>query len=100
MRPLFSVTRPAASGPASQGFRSLIVHVEGYADALPRLEAAVHLARHLDADLLGVGAEMFQIYSDPNGALASDWTVELEKIVRENLARAEASLAARWLPSR
>jgi nucleotide-binding universal stress UspA family protein len=79
---------------ARQGFRGLVVHVESFPEALPRLEAAAHLARRLDATLLGIGAEMFQVYSDPNGALGGEFVIELEKIARENLGRAEANFKA------
>lgn len=78
----------------AEGIRSLLVHVEGSAEASPRLHVAVDLARKLDATLLGAGIEMFQPISDPYGALGGAWLNSVQQIVDEDLQRAEATFRA------
>jgi nucleotide-binding universal stress UspA family protein len=82
----------ARADEAARALRAILVHVELSAAAQPRLETAVHLARRLDATLIGVGAEMMSAVGigDPLGVLGSDWVVELEGLVQDNLKRAEA----------
>jgi nucleotide-binding universal stress UspA family protein len=76
--------------------RSLLVHVEPGAESRARLLAAASLAQKLDATLIGVGAEMIQTagVTDPFGVLGAEWVVELQKLVVDNLARAEATFRA------
>ena len=80
------------AGEAARAIRTILVHVEPADDAQPRLETAVHLARRLDATLVGVGAEMMQALGvgDPLGVLGSNWMVELQALAQDNLRRAEA----------
>ncbi len=68
--------------------------------------AAADLARKLDARLVGVGAEMIQSagIADPFGVLGSNWMVELELLLQDNLKRAgeafrtkTAGLETEWL---
>ncbi|MEO8114457.1 MAG: hypothetical protein ABI655_08755, partial [Phenylobacterium sp.] len=91
---------------AANAIRTLLVHVEPDAEAAPRLDAAVALARRLDATLVGVGAEMMPSLgvSDPFGMLEGQWLVEMRSLVQTNLQRAEkafkakaAGLTARWI---
>lgn len=97
---------PSKSQAVASAFRTLLVHVEPEAEAAPRLDAAVVLARKLDAALVGVGAEMIQSLgvSDPYGMLEGQWLVEMRSLVQTNLKRAEeafkakaAGLESRWI---
>ncbi len=85
--------RPQQKGGA---IRSLLVHVEPGAESRARLLAAASLAQKLDATLIGVGAEMIQTagVTDPFGVLGAEWVVELQKLVVDDLARAEAAFRA------
>ncbi len=76
--------------------RALLVHVEPGAESRARLLAASGLALRLDATLIGVGCEMIQTagVTDPFGVLGAEWTVELQKLVANDLARAEAAFRA------
>lgn len=82
----------ARTAEAARAIRAILVHVEPGAEAEARLETAVHLARRLDATLIGVGAEMTQALGigDPLGVLGSDWVLQLEALVQDDLKRAEA----------
>ena len=76
--------------------RALLVHVEPGAESRARLLAASGLAARLDATLIGVGCEMIQTagVTDPFGVLGAEWVVELQKLVVDDLARAEAAFRA------
>lgn len=95
-----------SSQAAASGYRSLLVHVEPRALATPRLEVAVSLARRLDATLIGVAAESLDplVFSDPSGMMGGDLLGMAQKVVREDLERAEAlfksksaGVASQWL---
>ncbi|MFI4950147.1 MAG: universal stress protein, partial [Caulobacterales bacterium] len=82
----------------------LLVQVEPGADAAPRLQVAVDLARRLDATLLGVGLDQVQGIGIGDPFMDGDWMNDLEALVQENLKRAEANfraqtsgLRAEWL---
>lgn len=90
-----SASAPVPAAATASGFRSLLVHVEASPETTPRLHAAVDLARMFDATLIGVGVEMLQTFSDPYGMMVGDWVVELQKIVAEDLKRAEETFRAK-----
>jgi nucleotide-binding universal stress UspA family protein len=81
-------TRPVT---ALAEIRRLLVQVEPGAEAAPRLEVAVDLARRLDADLLGVGVETIQGIGIGDPFMDGDWIADLEALRQENLKRAEAN---------
>jgi nucleotide-binding universal stress UspA family protein len=87
---------PARASQAASAIRSILLHVEPDPQAEPRVHAAADLARRLDAVLIGVGAEMIQSLgvTDPFGVLGAEWVVELQRLVVDNLKRAEASFRA------
>jgi nucleotide-binding universal stress UspA family protein len=100
---------PGASQQAQSAFRSLLVHVEPGNLATPRLKVAVDLAKRLDADLIGLGAEMIRpaAISDPYGMYEAEWLVEMRRLVAEDLKLAEsrfqteaAGLRSHWVTSR
>jgi len=75
---------------ASRAFRTILTHVSSDAEEAPRVEAAVALARSLDATLFGVGCEMTppMAATDPTGLMQSQWFEAMEEVVRSNLERA------------
>jgi nucleotide-binding universal stress UspA family protein len=81
----------------TSAIRSILVHVEPGAEARPRLETAVALARKLDAMLIGVGAEMIQTLglAEANGFADSTWIADLQNLVEENLCAAETAFRAK-----
>lgn len=97
MTQLQDAPAPVHTQQTVSAIRSVLVHVEPGAEAQPRLQAAIDLADRLDATLIGVGAEMISALGvgDPFGALGSDWMVELQRLVVENLKQAEANFRAR-----
>jgi nucleotide-binding universal stress UspA family protein len=72
---------------------TLLVHAEPSPAAEPRLAAAAALARRFDAELIGVGAEMFDwaTLSDPYGFNACEWITVLQDQAQADLAQAEAA---------
>lgn len=84
------------SQPKGAAIATLLVHVEPGMESRARLLAAANLARKLDATLIGVGAEMIQTagVTDPFGVLGAEWVVELQKLVVDDLKRAEAAFKA------
>lgn len=82
-------TRPAATA-ALEDIRSLLVQVKPGAEAAPRLQVAVDLARRLDATLLGVGLEPIQGIGIGDPFMDGDWMADLEALVQDNLKRSEA----------
>jgi nucleotide-binding universal stress UspA family protein len=82
--------------PARAAWRNLLVHVQPEAGAQPRLEAAADLARKLDAQLLGLGAEMIApiAMSDPSGMLGGEWITLLQQSVETNLENARTAFVS------
>jgi nucleotide-binding universal stress UspA family protein len=99
---------PAATDRLSRarpGLSTLLVHVQPEAEAQPRLEAASDLARRSGAALYGVGAEMIpaEATTDPYGYMGGAWVAEVQKVIAQNLRKAEAlfvekakGLEAQW----
>lgn len=94
------------SAASSVGYRTLLVHVQPRADSAPRLDAAISLARKLDATLFGLGAQIVPSFAagDPYGLTRSDWLPEMHDLMRINLERAEAlfrkaaaSISTEWV---
>jgi len=87
---------PAPYRPATAlaEIRSLLVQVEPGAEAAPRLQVAVELARRLDADLLGVAAETIQGIGIGDPFMDGDWIADLEALRQDNLKHAEANFRA------
>jgi nucleotide-binding universal stress UspA family protein len=84
---------PAPTHPATAlaDIRGLLVQVEPGAEAAPRLQVAVDLARRLDAHLLGVGVETIQGIGIGDPFMDGDWMADLEALAQENLKRAEVN---------
>jgi nucleotide-binding universal stress UspA family protein len=82
--------------PARATWRNLLVHVQPEPSAKPRLQAAADLARKLDAQLTGLGAEMIQPMAtgDPSGMLGGEWLTLLQETIQLNLDHARAAFAA------
>lgn len=80
--------RPAVqTGARSNGYTTLLVHAEPGLTASHRVEAAVHLARDLDATLIGLGAETFDTVpaANPFGGYAGGELIALlqEQVVKD-----------------
>lgn len=87
-------TAPAAAataGGASAAFRSLLVHVQDFEAAQPRLDSAIALAERLDATLVGLGVEGIDplVFSDGSG-LSSGLLADYEAAVSADIERARA----------
>jgi nucleotide-binding universal stress UspA family protein len=78
-----------------KALRAILVHVEGSAEATPRLQVAVDLAHMFDATLIGIGVEMIQTYGDPYGLLGGEWVVQLQSLLEDDLKRAEETFRAK-----
>jgi nucleotide-binding universal stress UspA family protein len=92
--------------PARAAWRNILIHVQPEPSARPRLEAAADLARKLDAQIVGLAAEMMQpiAMSDPSGLLGGDWvTLLLESIqineqhAHDTFDKETKGLNASWL---
>lgn len=86
-----AAARPMAG---ADTYRTLLVHVEPGLSSGHRVEAAARLARHLDAHLIGLGAETFDPLpaADPfSGYAAGDWVAFALDQVTANLQAAEAA---------
>ena len=74
---------------AGAHFRSIVVHVQPDADALPRLKSAIALAHDLGARLVGVGAEIAPPVSlGPTAAPEGAMFVELQALADANVRAA------------
>lgn len=87
-------------------YKSILVHGESNPATAPRLDAAAAVARHFDAELIGLGAEMLDWVgvSDPYGIMAADWLTIMREQVELDLSAAEklfethaAGVSHRWL---
>lgn len=89
--------RQASSAGAADGLRAMLrtvlVHVGGDAEDLPRLRAAAALARRFDATLYGVGCEQAPPLgvSDPTGLAECAWYAEMQEEVQVDLQRARSA---------
>ena len=80
----------ACTRSAAPTIRAILTHVAADPKELPRLQAAVALARRLDATCIGLGCEMVPPLetADPSGLMQGEWYVAMQEQVRAELDRA------------
>jgi nucleotide-binding universal stress UspA family protein len=78
-------------------YKTILVHAEADLAAVPRLDAAVAVARRFDATLIGLGAETLDWVgvSDPYGVMAADWITVMQEQMEFDLEAAEAQFESR-----
>ena len=90
----------ASIGGPQLGYRTLLLHVQSGEGGTARLRTAAALARKLDATLFGLAAEMVPplTMADPTGLAApAGWYLDLDAVIRSNLAAARETFAAESL---
>jgi nucleotide-binding universal stress UspA family protein len=72
-------------------YASIITHVQPEAEAAPRLDCALALARRFGARLIGLGAEMIPPLAFDNGfySVDAEWVTVMRKTIEEQLVAAQ-----------
>ena len=88
--------RAALRSATQSGWRTVLTHVEPGKSSVPRIEAAVALARRFDALLIGLGAEMIEpvTFADPYGSWDGQVLTAMRDQVQVNIAHAERAFTS------
>jgi nucleotide-binding universal stress UspA family protein len=77
-------------------YAAVITHVQVDAEAAPRLDCAIEMAKRFDAHLIGVGAEMVPPLAFDGGfySLEADWTTAMRESIEGRLGAAKQTFCS------